>query len=84
MAKKKTDNQAEVISEQEGVVIVKANAPLDKKQFELLSELMRKEEGKSGMKVVVLPYSVDLVEVNVPEQDADKSTDEDEKGKEKE
>jgi hypothetical protein len=52
------------------VLVVKATKPLSKSEFELLSNLVKAEEAKTGIKVVLLPYSADLKEVK---GDADSS-----------
>ena len=61
-ARKKKEEEVEVVKETEEVLVLKANKPLDKGQFNLLSELVKEEEEKSGVKIVLIPHSVDVVE----------------------
>jgi hypothetical protein len=58
--KKETEHDAELVLETNEVLVFKANRPLDEKQFNLLSDLVRNEEEKSGIKIVVAPHSVDV------------------------
>lgn len=61
-AKKKKEEDVEVVKETEEVLVLKANKPLDEGQFNLLSDLVKKEEDKSGAKIVLIPHSTDVVE----------------------
>lgn len=53
---------AEKVIETEEVIIFKANKPLDNLQFELMSNMVKSENEKTGLKIVLMPYSCDLVE----------------------
>lgn len=61
MAKKAVNLDVEVLKETEEQLVVRANKPLKKDEFNLLSDLVKKQEEESGIKIVVLPYSADLV-----------------------
>lgn len=43
-------------------LIFKATRPLDEGEFKLLSEMVRHEEEKSGIKIILMPYSCGLEE----------------------
>lgn len=58
--KKETEHDAELVLETKEVLVFKVNRPLDEKSFDLLTNLVRKEEEKSGVQIVVAPYSVDV------------------------
>lgn len=75
MARKKKEADVEQLHDGETVLVFRANKPLDKKQFELLSDLVQQEEEKAGVKIIVVPHSVDLEEVKTEE--SAKETEED-------
>jgi hypothetical protein len=68
MAAKKTKaiDEVEKVKEieegKETILVFKANKPLDKGEFKLLSEMIKHEEKKTGVKIVLMPYSCDLEE----------------------
>ncbi len=43
-------------------IVFKVNKPVSKKRFELIDEMVRSQEKKSGLKIVLMPYSCDLEE----------------------
>ncbi|MEX1308586.1 MAG: hypothetical protein AB1Z19_08665 [Eubacteriales bacterium] len=43
-------------------IIFKVNQPVPAKRFELIDEMVRKQVEKSGLKIVLMPYSCDVVE----------------------
>lgn len=53
---------AEKVFIQEGVLVVKANRMLSTLEHKQLSEKLRYENEKSGVKLVLLPFSCDPVE----------------------
>ena len=55
-----TAKAAEKLSEQNGVIIFKALRPLDEKEHRQLSDKIRYEAEKSGLKVVLMPYTCEL------------------------
>ncbi|GAA0313723.1 hypothetical protein GCM10008967_00260 [Bacillus carboniphilus] len=59
---RKDEVKANVVKETENLLVFKANRPLDEAQFKLLSKLVREEEEKSGVKIVLVPNSVDIVD----------------------
>ncbi len=63
--KKKTQKIKDVVevAKTETVVVFKATKPLTQSQHEALSERVRIENEKSGVKVVLAPNIVDKVEV---------------------
>ena len=75
-AQKKTTKVQETTADK--VLVVKAAKPLSKSEFELLSSLVKAEEAKTGVKVVLLPYSVELKEVK-DDADSDKTSAKDNK-----
>ena len=62
MAKAKKKTEAKKVAEKDKVVVFKANRPLTEIQFNLLSDLIKQEEKKTGVKIVLMPYSCDVVE----------------------
>ena len=70
MTKKKVEEQivienekVEVIKEEGKTIIVKAKEGLSLGQFELLSKMIKSEEKSTGFDIVLVPYSIDSVEV---------------------
>lgn len=62
-AKAKEKNEdVELIKETEHVLVFKANRRLSESEFILLSDLVTHEEKKTGVKIVLMPFSTDLVE----------------------
>jgi len=59
MATKK-DKEVEKVKETKETIIFKATRPLDKGEFELLSNMVKHEEEKTGVKIVLMPYSCEL------------------------
>jgi len=57
-AKPVADTQIEV--ETETVVIFKVNRPLMPHEYDELEQRVRQENEKSGLKIVIAPYSVDV------------------------
>lgn len=64
MARKKEEVKVEEIKKTEHLLVVKPRVLLDEVQLELLSEVVKKEEERAGVKIVLLPASVDLVGMN--------------------
>lgn len=64
VAKKNTETNEQVteVKATEDKLIFKANKPLTEVEFTLLSDLVKKEEAKADVKIVLMPYSADLVE----------------------
>ena len=68
MAKEKDETikveDAEVteVKRTDEVIIFKVNQPVSMKRFELIDEMVRKQMEKSGIKIVLMPYSCDVVE----------------------
>ena len=48
------------VKETEEFIIFKANKALTEEEFELLSNLVKSEEAKTGLKIVLMPYSCDV------------------------
>lgn len=59
MAKK---TEVEKVKETKETIVFKATKPLDEGEFKLLSEMIRHEEEKAGVKIVLMPYSCELEE----------------------
>ena len=60
MARKKIANaDVEELIEKDGTVFFKAKRPLQESEYKLLSEWIRHEMKKSGLKIVLVPFSVD-------------------------
>jgi hypothetical protein len=53
---------AEKISEKDGVVFFKVNKRLTQDEHEQLSEKIRFENKKSGLKIVLIPFSCDVAD----------------------
>ncbi|MEN2765668.1 hypothetical protein [Ornithinibacillus xuwenensis] len=70
MTNKSVNLDVEVIKETEEQLVVRANKPLKENEFNLLSQLVKKQEEESGVKIVLLPQSAELV--NVEEIEAEK------------
>lgn len=69
MARKKAEQEeVELIQEveqefeKETVLVFRAKHPLGEIEFKLLSDLLQSEQEKSGVKIVLAPYSSELVE----------------------
>ena len=48
------------VKETEEFIIFKANKPLTEEEFGLLSDLIKSEKKKTGLKIVLMPYSCDI------------------------
>jgi len=61
MARKKTEAEpaGEIKVNGETILLWKANRPLSQAEHEQLSEKLRFEQAKSGVKIVLVPFSVD-------------------------
>jgi len=44
------------------VIVFKINKPVSLKRFELIDEMVRKQMEKSGLKIVLMPFSCDVAE----------------------
>jgi hypothetical protein len=55
-------NDVTEIKETKDAIIFKANKPLTETEFKLLSDLIKSEEEKTGLKIVLMPYSCDYKE----------------------
>lgn len=53
-------SRATKIKQTKEAIIFKANKPLTKDEFELLSDLVKRENEKTGLKIVLMPYSCDI------------------------
>lgn len=67
MSAKKTETktsakEVETLKETEDKLVVRARKPLKEKEFKLLSDLIKHEEKKTGLKIVLIPASSELVE----------------------
>ena len=60
MAKAKSVVDAQIEVETETIVIFKVNRPLMSHEYEELEIRVRQENEKSGLKIVIAPYSVDV------------------------
>ncbi|WP_273327881.1 hypothetical protein [Vallitalea guaymasensis] len=66
VAKDKPDienDEVEVIKEEGNTIIVKAKKGLSIGQFELLSQMLKSENKKTEYEIVLMPYSVDTVDI---------------------
>lgn len=61
MARAKSVMDAQIELETETIVIFKVNRPLQSHEYEELENRIRQENEKSGLKIVIAPYSVDAV-----------------------
>lgn len=59
MARKKNDQQAELVNNGEPILLWKAKSPLSNAEHEQLSEKCRYEQDQSGVKIVLVPFAVD-------------------------
>jgi hypothetical protein len=48
---------------QETILVFKVTRPVTDREFEIIETRLRNQEEKSGVKIVLMPYSVDLKEV---------------------
>lgn len=61
MAEKNTTRKKVTkVKETEQAIIFKANRPLMENEFKLLSDLVKHEEEKTGLKIVLMPYSCEV------------------------
>ena len=44
------------------VIVFKVNKPVSINRFQVIDEMVRSQAGKSGLKIVLMPYSCDLEE----------------------
>jgi hypothetical protein len=52
----------EVAKTTESTIIFKATKPLMKEEFELLSDMVKYENEKTGLKIVLMPFSCEVAE----------------------
>ena len=69
-----TKAEVKVLQETNTVIVVQPKQPLTERDFNLVSKLLKEEEKDSGVKIVLLPYSVDFValgpnEINIDEKE---------------
>lgn len=69
MADKKVDTTepvtvqgTEAVKTTESTIVFKATKPLVKEEFELLSDMVKHENEKTGLKIVLMPFSCEIVE----------------------
>lgn len=60
MARAKPVADIEKVVETETIVIFKVNRPLMPHEYDELEQRVRQESEKSGLKIVLAPYSVDV------------------------
>ena len=60
MAKVKPVESTEILEQTETIVIFRVNRPLMSHEYEELEIRVRQENEKSGLKIVLAPYSVDV------------------------
>lgn len=61
MARRKiTDPDIEQIAQKENVVFFRVNRPMTESEHNLLSDRVRSEAEKSGLKIVLVPHGCDL------------------------
>ncbi|KLU66751.1 hypothetical protein DEAC_c14190 [Desulfosporosinus acididurans] len=56
------DQLATELTQKDNVIIVKANRRLTQDENDLLIKRMEEQEKRIGMKILVIPYSVDIQE----------------------
>lgn len=59
---KKITPEADEIKRADGVIFMKATRPLTVQEHKDLSEKLRFETEKTGLKIVLVPFSLDLVD----------------------
>lgn len=60
MASKANDNKdVSVVEKNDTVILFKVNKPLTNVEYKELEARVRQEQAKSGLKIVLAPYSVD-------------------------
>lgn len=57
---KKTTKKVTKVKETDEFIIFKANRALMEDEFELLSNMVKSEELKTGLKIVLMPYSCEV------------------------
>jgi hypothetical protein len=62
-------NDLKEVLRTDDVLVVQAKSQLTRDQFNLLSALVKKEEQESGLKIVVLPHSVEVKELKTDDED---------------
>jgi len=60
MVRARPVTEAQIELETETIVIFKVNRPLMPHEYEELEKRVRQENEKSGLKIVIAPYSVDV------------------------
>lgn len=51
---------ATIIKETDTIIFFKANKPLDEGQYDLLDRMVRLQNDRTGLKIVLVPFSADL------------------------
>jgi hypothetical protein len=54
--------EATEIKEADGVIFMKANRPLTVQEHEEVSQKLRYEEDNTGLKIVLVPFSLELTD----------------------
>lgn len=60
--KRVTDPAGAETAEKDNTIIVKANRVLTESEHRLMLDRMREQEKRTGMKIIVIPHSADIVE----------------------
>lgn len=68
MSRSKTIEGVEVIEQEQvcDVLIWKSNIPLTNAQHKLIGEMLRREEKATGIKIMLVPFSVDIEAAQKP------------------
>lgn len=75
----KIENETQVVKKTNEFLVLQAKRVLNKSEFTLLSDLVRNEQEKSGVKIVLMPNSVEIIE-----PDTEEKTNEEDEAKAKE
>lgn len=62
VAKPKQPDGTEIIQADDSKIIFKATKPLNKEEFELLSYMVKHENEKTGLPIVLMPFTCELGE----------------------
>lgn len=57
-----TEQQTEEVKKTEETLVLRARKPLKEREFQLLSDLVKEEQEKTGMKIVLIPHSSELID----------------------
>lgn len=62
MGRTKKSEGVTKVAEMPSAIVFKANKPLSKVEFNVISDMIKQEQAKTGLEIVLMPFSCDLIE----------------------